>query len=62
MKSFALTFGGFVVGVAVVKVAVMLAKRREARKYPTDLERYAEQKVRDAGYGRDSLGRPKHTK
>lgn len=51
---------GFLLGSVAVKLIGQWRARRDAKRYPDALTRYAEEKVRDAGYGRDALGRPKH--
>lgn len=60
------TFLGFVIGIvlgwAVGQAVKWFVRRREARRYPDAFTRAAEQAVQNAGYGRDVLGRPKHTK
>lgn len=57
MKTFLLTFGAFVGGALLVKVVHVVNRRRDARRYPTELTRYAESKVQDAGHKRNWLGR-----
>lgn len=53
---------GIVLGAVVLRFAAWVARRRDARRYPDALTRAAEDRVREAGYGRDRLGRPIHEK